>query len=150
MSAAVLAFVMRHEALLGWAAVLAGAALAGAVLMHRAEAPALARAQAGAAQAAGAAHLAAAQSQLDWTSSAAVIADQTREADLARTTETYAHAVQTAPQSSQALAPDVLRAWALGVDGLRDEAARARAGPAPDGGAGAAPAVPAPGSPGGA
>ena len=150
MSAAVLAFLLRHEALVGWAAVLAAAVLAGGLLAHRADAPALARARADAALAQAAARTSAAQADLTGAAAAAVQTAQGRETTLARTTETYAHAVQSAPQASQPLPPDVLRDWSSGIDGLRDEAARARPGAAAAGGAGAAGGVPAPGQAGGA
>lgn len=146
-AAAALAFLLRHEALVGWAAVLAGAALAGALLAHGADAPALSRARAGVATAEQAARASAAQAQVTGQAAAAVQTAQGRESALTRTTETYAHAVQTAPQAAQSLPSDVLRDWSSGIDGLRDEAARARPAAAAPGLAGAAGAVPAPGPP---
>ncbi len=105
----VLAFLLRHEALVGWAAVLGGAVLAGAVLAHRADAPALAHARSQAAAATAVARTEAAQTTLERTSAQAVDTAQTRERDTALHTEAYAHAVQSAPQADQALPPDLVR-----------------------------------------
>ena len=148
--AALLAFLLRHEALLGWAAVLAGAALVGGVLMHHADAPALAHARAQAAAAQGAARVQAAQTAIVQGASDALATAAGRETAAVRHSETSAHAVETAPGAAAPLPADVLAGWARGVDGLRDEAARARADALPAGGGELARAVPATGTPGGA
>lgn len=140
----VTALFLRHLDWLLAAAVLAVVAGAGAFLAHTLDAPALRRAEAEAVAARSAAAVQTAQSGVERASSAAVQTAQTREASLARTTETAAHALAADPLADQAVPPAVLRDWGAGVDGLRDEAARARAAPGAAGGGDPAGAVPPP------
>lgn len=138
----VFALLLRRLHWVLGAAALAAVAGAAAFLAHALDAPALRRAEAEAA-ARTAAAVQTAQTGVEQASAAAVQTAQTREASLARTTETAAHALAADPQGRQAVPPAVLRDWGAGVDGLRDQAARARAVPGAAGGGDPARAVPA-------
>ncbi len=144
MSAAVFAFVLRHETLVGWAAVLAAAVLAGGLAAHRLDAPRIDRAQAQVQAAQARAAAGAASARMATAASVAVETARTRETTLTHAAEEAADAVAQAPQAQAPVPPDVLRDWASGVDRLRDQAAAARAAPADSGGAGASRPVPAP------
>ena len=100
MIAAALGFVLRHEALVGWAAVLAGAALLGGVAAHRIEAPRLAHAQAQVAAARAQAATAAASARMATAASAAVETARTRETTLTHSAEEAADAVAHAQSRS--------------------------------------------------
>ncbi len=139
----VFALLLRRLHWVLGAAALAAVAGAAAFLAHALDAPALRRAEAEAAAARTAAAVQTAQTGVEQASAAAVQTAQTREASLARTTETAAHALAADPQGRQAVPPAVLRDWGAGVDGLRDQAARARAVPGAAGGGDPAGAVPA-------
>ena len=140
----VIALLLRHLHWVLGAAVLAVVAGAGAFLAHTLDAPALRRAEAEAVAARAAAAVRSAQAGVERASAVAVQTAQTREVRLARTTETAAHALAADPLADQAVPPAVLRDWSAGVDGLRDEAARARNPAAPAGGGDLAGAVPPP------
>ena len=144
MTAAVLGFVLRHEALVGWAAVLVSAALLGGLAAHRLDAPRLAQTRSQVEAARTEAAGAAASAHMATAAAAAVETARTRETTLTHSAEEAADAVVHAPQAETPVPPDVLRDWALGVDRLRDQAAAARAPAADPGGAGAARSLPAP------
>ena len=136
------------------AATATAVAGAGAWAAHKLEQPARERAESRAATAESAlrarAEEAAAQRGVD--AAALDIVDQAtrRGVDITVHGETAAHAAEQAPGASDALPPDVLRSWAAGVDGVRDEARRARAAAAAPAGPGAgepARALPAAGAP---
>jgi hypothetical protein len=143
MIAAVLAFVLKHETLVGWAAVLLGAAVMGATLAAHVEAPRLARARAETQAARQEAQASAAAARLNADAAEVVEVARTREAAVTRTAQETADALDHAPDAGAPVPEDVLRSWASGVDRLRDEAASARAPAADPGGAGAARPLPA-------
>ena len=142
MTAALVAFLLRHETLVGWAAVLVGAALLGGLAVHRLDAPSVAKARAAVATAQSEAAAAAASTRMATAASAAVETARGRETAAAATTQETVDALAKAPQADQPVPPDVLRGWASGVDGLRDQAAAARAPTGDPGGAGPARPVP--------
>lgn len=142
MTAILIGFLLKHEALVGWAAVVAGAVLFGAVTAHRLEVPALAKAHAATAQAQSEALAQAASARLATAASALVETARTRETAAIRSAQETTDAIARTPQADQPVPADVLSGWASGVDRLRDQAAAAR-GPAADPrGAGAARPVP--------
>lgn len=143
-AAAVLAWLVKHEDLLGWASCLLGAVLLVGVTHHKDAV--IARGRAATVQAQAQTHVAEAQGQLSTAAAAIPAAADRRAVDITVHTEEAAHAVETAPGASALVPPDVLAGWAAGVDGLRNEAAAAHAGPADPGGGQSAPAVPAPGA----
>jgi len=75
-----------------------------------------------------------ADAQADLNAATGQIMDRTHRTEVVITTraQEYAHAAATAPGASARVPDDVLGHWAAGIDGLRDEAARTRAGAARD------------------
>lgn len=142
MTAAVLAFLVRHRALGFWAALVLAGGVASAWAVHRLDAGPLARAEARAAAAGAQADALRAQTGLDATAAAAVETARTTETRATTRSGAAADAIARLPHAQDPLDADVLAAWSAGVDGLRDEAARARVPAAPAGGAGAAQPVP--------
>lgn len=134
-AAAVLAFLVRHEALLGWAAVALAACLLGGIAAHQLDAPKLAKAQAVAASAQAQAVAADQSARMTAAAAGAVEVARTTESHASRAAEEAADVLVHDPGADAPLPADVLRDWALGVDGLRDGArAAAPAGAADPGG----------------
>ena len=130
-------------------AAVATVAGAGAWTAHQIERPAHERAEARAAAAESGlrarAEEAKAQRGIDAAALDIVDHASRRAVDITVQGEIAAHAAEQAPGASDALPPDVLRSWAAGVDGVRDEARAARGAAAGPAGAGAVePARPVP------
>lgn len=115
----ILAWVLKHEALVAWGAVIAlslgcvgGVYLAGRHAGAAAQAPRLAAARAQAETA---------RSQTAVVSTAATAADHAalRTVHVTAKAEEAAHAVQSAPGASDAVPADLLARWRAGIDGVR-------------------------------
>ena len=142
MTATLIAFALKHWRLGAAAALVLAAVLAGSLLAHRLDRPALARAKAQAAAAQAAEAGARAQVELDRTAAAAVETARTTETHATKRAGAAADAITRLPHAKDALDADVLSEWARDVDGLRDDAARAHAPADAPRGAGAARPVP--------
>ncbi len=115
----ILAWVLKHETLVAWGAVIAlslaavgGVYLAGRHAEATAEAPKLAAAQAQAVTAG-------AQATVVTTAAKAADHAATRTIQATAKAEEAAHDVQTAPGATDALPADVLARWRAGIDGVR-------------------------------
>lgn len=130
MSASVLiAWALKHELLVAWGAVLA-IALGAAGLIHHKDAV-ITRERGAASVQRAAAATKAAQAGLNAAVLQAADRAASRGAVLQHTAERAADAIQSSPGASAPVPPDVLRAWAAGVDGLRDTTGRSRTADAP-------------------
>ena len=119
----IFAWVLKHETLVAWGAVVAlslgtvgGIYLAGRHAEAVAEAPRLAAAQTQAATA---------QAQTAVITTAAKAADHAavRTLQVNAKAEEAAHDIQTAPGTTDALPADVLARWRAGIDGVRAQPA---------------------------
>lgn len=140
---AVLAFLLGHRAVVGWAVALAAAVAAGGLLVHRLEEPGRLRAETALRAAEAQAAAAQASTTVQTAAAAAVETARTTETHVAARTGAAADALSHSPSGVSPVPPDVLRDWAVAIDGLRDDARAAHAATGPDR-AGAARAVPAP------
>ena len=141
---AILALLARHRTVALRVALALAAAAVGGWAVHRLDAAPLARARARAEAAAAQARAdaALAQTRIDTAAAAAVETARAAEAHAAARTGAASDAIARLPHAADPVDRDVLAEWGRAVDGLRDEAARARPAADPAGGADAARSVP--------